>query len=98
MRNRHDVDVRWHYCDQPACQFRCKSGSGVTRHKAHVHGIGTRWYACPHPNCVYVTKQRGHLPVHVRRHHPAAALESIAIWLRTKKSAITCANWYMHTI
>jgi len=58
----HDIDVLWWFCDYEDCEYRAKSNSHITAHKANKHNIGVKWKQCT--DCDYKAKQSGALAMH----------------------------------
>jgi len=65
---KHSIGVKWKQC--PHCDYRAKSNSQITQHKATKHDIGVKWKQCPH--CDHKAKQTGDLKVHIKRKHTSA--------------------------
>ena len=65
----HDIDVRWHPCDQNGCDYKSKQASQLKTHKRQVHYIDVRWHRCDQDGCDYKAKQASHVKRHKANVH-----------------------------
>jgi len=59
--HKHDINVTWHKCDQPGCEYRAKTTSDIRQHKQHTHKIehqttGQAFFSCD--QCEFKSKVR----------------------------------------
>ena len=65
----HDIDVTWHYCDQPNCDKKFKQTGHLKDHKASVHDIDVTWHCCDQPDCDFKCKKKSNLKQHKASAH-----------------------------
>ncbi|KAJ1621290.1 hypothetical protein T492DRAFT_1071565 [Pavlovales sp. CCMP2436] len=65
-RKRTRSGERAHACDEPGCEYRATTASGLTTHK-RTHS-GERPYACDKPGCEYRAAEAASLTTHKRTH------------------------------
>ena len=63
------LDVVWHVCNQPGCEYKGKRTGGMKRHKAHAHDIDVVWHVCDQPDCEYKAKEACSIKRHKTHAH-----------------------------
>ena len=56
--------VKWHYCPEDNCDYKCKQKKSLKIHLSHTHDIGVKLYHCPENNCDYKSKNKSDLKRH----------------------------------
>ena len=60
----HKIDVVYHTCDVPGCQYKAIEKGNLKKHVTNVHDIDANYHHCDIPGCKYKAKQKVHLKKH----------------------------------
>ena len=71
MADRHNVNVKWVYCD--LCQYRAKRPSTLKQHRADIHNMDFEWHHCSIPGCTYRAKTKTRIRLHLAGRHNIGA-------------------------
>ena len=71
MADRHNVNVKWVYCDK--CDYRAKRPSTLKQHRADMHDIDFVWHYCTEQGCEYRAKTKTRVRLHLAGCHNIGA-------------------------
>ena len=71
MADRHNVNVKWVYCDK--CDYKAKRQSTLKQHRADMHDIDFIWHYCTEEGCDYRAKTKTRVRLHLAGRHNIGA-------------------------